>query len=104
MLGSLLACSLGALILGFASIAGAVPIVLISHPGASASLGGQTFSNNDVLEYDPVSEVGALFFDGSALGFGGNINALHVIPEPSTALLLASGLVGLAARRRARAN
>ena len=36
-------------------------------------------------------------------GGDGNDVVLRAVPEPSTALLLASGLVALAARRRARA-
>ena len=74
--------------------------LLITQPGTFASLGGQEFTNEDIVEYDPVTDVGSLFFDGSAVNFFGNATGIHVIPEPSTALLLMTGLVPMALRRR----
>ena len=76
--------------------------MLITQPGTFASLGGQEFTNEDIVEYDPVNDVGSLFFDGSAVNFFANATGIHVVPEPSTTLLFTTALVGvgLAIRRR----
>jgi hypothetical protein len=48
---------------------------------ANATLGGLTFGDDDLVEYDPVSDTASLLFDGGALFSNTNedINAAHVL-------------------------
>ena len=48
---------------------------------SSAILGGVSFENNDLVEYDPVADTATLFFDGSLTTLDGKINAVHVLPN-----------------------
>jgi hypothetical protein len=77
---------------------------LILSTRSAASLGGLAFQPDDLVEYNPVTNVASLFFNGD-LEFAAtneNIDAVFAIPEPSTAALLAVGLVGLIAAGRRR--
>ena len=69
---------------------------------AGATLGGLTFTIDDLVLYDPIADTASLFLDGDLFtAASANIDAVYV-PEPSTALLLASGLGAMAAGRRRR--
>lgn len=77
--------------------------LIISTVGA-ASLGGVAFQPDDLIEYNPATNAASLFFNGD-LEFAAtneNIDAVFFIPEPSTAVLLMVGLVGLAVSGRRR--
>ena len=47
----------------------------------TATIGGVTFENEDLIDYDPVADSATLIFDGSALFTSGNtdISAVHVM-------------------------
>lgn len=84
-----------------------------------ATLGGLTFGDDDLIEYNPVTNQAFLFFDGSLFSDGyEDIDAVHVfespvalraslaiaaaVPEPATLMLLCLGLSALAWSRRSR--
>jgi hypothetical protein len=54
--------------------------IVLSTVG-NARLGGLTFGDDDLVEYDPVSDTASLFFDGGALfsNTSEDINAAHVL-------------------------
>ncbi len=63
---------------------------LILSTVSTATLGGLTFGDDDLVEYDPGSDTATLFFDGL---FAGNedINALHVLSDGHIILSTTSG-------------
>jgi WD40 repeat protein len=80
-------------------------LISVSNTG-TVSLGGISFSNGDVVLYDPGAGTATLFFS-EALFAGGNEDVDAVafampIPEPGTASMLGLGLAGLAAAGRRR--
>ncbi len=55
--------------------------IVLSTDG-DATLGGLTFGNEDLVEYDPVTDTATLLFDGGALFSGGeNIDAVHILSD-----------------------
>lgn len=54
----------------------------------AASLGGLSFDEGDLVEYDPLADIATLFFDGSQFSLPADINAVSV-PEPAGWLMLA---------------
>jgi hypothetical protein len=54
--------------------------IVLSTVG-NARLGGLTFGDDDLVDYDPVSDTASLFFDGGALFSNAreDINAAHVL-------------------------
>ena len=69
----------------------------------NGSLGGLTLRDQDLVEYDPDTDMASLFLDGDGLfdGVTRDIDAIFV-PEPGTLLLLGLGILGLAFGRRRR--
>ena len=61
---------------------------------SSASLGGITFSQDDVVLYNPSTNMASVFVDEAIFSNGANINGISV-PSPSTAILGAAGLLAL---------
>ncbi len=53
--------------------------LLISTTG-TATLGGLTFSNGSVAEYDPATNTATLFFDENRFSNGADINAIDILP------------------------
>jgi len=45
----------------------------------TATLGGQNFGPNDIVDYYPANDTATLFFDGDAVGFSGWIDAVHLL-------------------------
>lgn len=48
----------------------------------SATIGGITFENDDLIIYDPLTDTAVLYFDNSALGYSvDDPNAVHLLPN-----------------------
>jgi hypothetical protein len=58
-----------------------------------AKLGGLSFQKNDLVRYNPQTDMATLYPIDSYFQTCGNIDAVEIIPEPSTLLLLGSGAV-----------
>lgn len=68
---------------------------------SAATLGGLTFDEDDLAEYNPITGIATLYFDGANFSTGENIDAVSVVvPIPGAVWLLFSGLVGLAGWRK----
>jgi len=66
---------------------------------SSATLAGLYFEDGDVIEYDPKNGTASLYFDEDWLQCGEeDVDAVHV-PEPSTLLLLALGMLMMSSKR-----
>ncbi|MGI9232620.1 MAG: DNRLRE domain-containing protein, partial [Woeseiaceae bacterium] len=52
---------------------------VILSTDSSALLGGLSFTDKDLAEYDRVSDTATLFFEGAPLGLAQDIDALHVL-------------------------
>jgi len=55
--------------------------IVLSTTG-NASLGGLSFENGDLVEYDPIAGTASLFLDEDLFSSGENIDAAHVLVEP----------------------
>lgn len=65
-----------------------------------ATLGGLTFEDGDVVEYNPQTHTATIFFDEDLLQCNTeDVDAVYV-PEPCTIALLGMGGIGLIARKR----
>ncbi len=52
---------------------------LVLSTDGDAELGGLSFSNRDLVEYNPTSRTASIYFDGDATTLSQNITALHVL-------------------------
>ena len=52
---------------------------LVLATETDAMLGGLSFTDRDLVEYDPSTDTASLFFDGSLTTLNGDITALHVL-------------------------
>ncbi len=52
---------------------------LILSDAVGGTLGGQTFTAQDLVEYDPATDTAILYFDGSALGLTKAITGVHLL-------------------------
>jgi len=74
---------------------------LVLSTNNNATLGGLTFNEADLVEYNVGTDTATLFFDSNLFTTSSeNIDAVAVIPEPSTALFLGLGLALLRFTRR----
>ncbi len=75
--------------------------IILSTDGA-ATLGGLTFANGSLAEYNPTTDVATLYFDESLFSTNANIDAVYVttVPEPATIALLGLGCLALIGRKR----
>jgi hypothetical protein len=99
---------------GSISVLGAAPTAIPTNPAANTSLinsnGIQVILNEQILSGSlglTVNAIHIILINVGGLGINGNITLAHSqaqltsnVPEPSTALLVSLGFVGLAARRR----
>ena len=71
--------------------------IILSTAGG-ATLGGLTFGNGDLIEYNPTTDVGTLYFDESLfVGGDEDVDAVHILENGNTILstVTASTLGGL---------
>ncbi len=76
--------------------------IILSTEGA-ATLGGLTFANGSLAEYNPTTDVATLYFSESLFSNNANIDAVYVttLPEPATIALLGLGcLIFVGCKRR----
>lgn len=72
-----------------------------------ATLGGLTFDEDDLAEFNPTTGLATLYFDDTNFSGPENIDAVSVVtvvPIPGAVWLLFSGLVGLAGWRKQGSN
>lgn len=68
---------IGALSMLFASPVSATTIILSTD--TTETLGGLTFNNSDLVDYNPAQDTATLYFDGTLFGSIENIDAAHVL-------------------------
>lgn len=75
--------------------------IILSTDGG-ATLGGLTFANGSLAEYNPTTDVATLYFNESLFSSNANIDAVYVttLPEPTTIALLGLGCLIFAGRKR----
>ena len=69
--------ALGALSILFASPVSATTIILSTNN--TETLGGLTFDEDDLAEYNPTTGTATLYFDGTLFGGAADIDAAHVL-------------------------
>jgi hypothetical protein len=76
--------------------------IILSTEG-SAILGGLSFADGDLVEYNPTTNVATLYFNEGLFSNNADIDAVYVktIPEPATVALLGLGCLILVGRKRA---
>ena len=57
------------------------PKTLILATQSSATLGGLTFTDKDLAEYEPINDLATLYFDGAGYGLAQDIDAVHLLPN-----------------------
>ncbi len=77
--------------------------IILSTAGA-ATLGGLSFANGDLAEYNPTTDLATLYFNESLFAGNANVDAVYVttLPEPATIALLGLGCVVLIGGRKRR--
>jgi hypothetical protein len=75
--------------------------IILSTEGA-ATLGGLTFANGSLVEYNPTTDVATLYFSESLFSNNANIDAVYVttLPEPATIALMGLGCLIFVGRKR----
>jgi len=75
--------------------------IILSTEG-SATLGGLSFADGDLIEYNPITDTATLYFDESLFGNNANIDGVYVkhLPEPATIATLGLGCLVLVRPRR----
>ena len=53
--------------------------IILSTIDSSATLGGLTFSDGDLVEYNPTTDIATLFFDVSLFDGTANVDSVHVL-------------------------
>ena len=75
--------------------------IILSTVGA-ATLGGLSFSDGDLVEYNPTTDIATLYFDEGLFGNNADVDAVYVatLPEPATVILLGLGFLVLIKNRK----
>jgi hypothetical protein len=76
-------------------------IILSTDSGGGSTLGGLTFSDGDLVEYNPATDVAILYFSEGLFSNNADIDAVYVTtaPEPATIVLLGLGMLIFTVRR-----
>jgi len=74
---------------------------LILSTEGGATLGGLTFADGDLVEYNPTTDVATLYFSEGLFSNNADVDAVYVttVPEPATIVLLGFGMLIFAVRR-----
>ncbi len=81
--------ALGALSVLFASPVSATTIILSTNN--TETLGGLTFDEDDLAEYNPTTGIATLYFDGTLFGGAADIDAAHVLDTGNIVLSTVAG-------------
>jgi hypothetical protein len=63
---------------------------IILSTGAASTLGGLSYSEGDLIEYNPTTDVATLFFDGGLFDGSENIDAVHILDNGNIILSTAA--------------
>ena len=68
----------------------------------AATLGGLSFADGDLVEYNPTTDVATLYFSESLFSDNADVDAVYVttVPEPATVALLGLGCLIFVGRKR----
>jgi len=74
---------------------------IILSTGGAATLGGLSFADGDLAEYNPTTYTATLYFGEVLFSTNANINAVYVtpMPEPATIAMLGFGCLALVCQR-----
>ena len=64
---------------------------IILSTASEATLGGLTFRNGDLIEYNPTTDVGTLYFDENLFGSNEDIDAVHILDNSNIILSIIDG-------------
>lgn len=75
--------------------------IILSTVG-SATLGGLSFADGDLVEYNPTTDIATLYLDEGLFGNNADVDAVYVttLPEPATIALLGLGFLVLIKNRK----
>lgn len=65
--------------------------IILSVDKDGTTLGGLTFGNGDLIEYNPTTDVGTLYFDESLFGSNEDIDAVHILDNSNIILSTIDG-------------
>jgi hypothetical protein len=82
---------LGAVLILVAGIAGPANATIILSTDNTETLGGLTFSNDALAEYNTTTDTATLYFDGGLFGGPSDIDAVHVLDNDNIILSTAAG-------------
>ena len=77
---------LGAVLILCAAVARPVNASIILSTNATETLGGLSFYDGDIAEYDPATDTATLFFDESLFSADEDIDAVHILESGSIVL------------------
>jgi len=82
---------LGAVLILVAAVARPVNASIILSTNATETLGGLTFYDGDLAEYDPATDTATLYFGENLFGGDEDINAAHILDNGNIILSAESG-------------
>jgi hypothetical protein len=82
---------LGAVLILVAAAAGPVNATIILSTDTTETLGGLTFNNGDLAEYDSSTDTATLYFGENLFGGDENIDAVHVLDNDNIVLSTVAG-------------
>jgi len=82
---------LGAVLILCAAVARPVNATIILTTNATETLGGLTFYDGDIAEYDPATDTATLYFDENLFGGDEDIDAAHILDNGNIILSAEGG-------------